>query len=352
VNSLRDVPGQLLATLDRTDRGVVLLAVDGLAHSVAADHWQPSTLAALRSTVPSTSTTAWLTSVTGVGPDEHGLPGMVFRLPADGTLVYAVNGNTLASGPADPQARTGLLWPHPTVFQRAGVRCVALGREMDGLSGPWAGAVLAGCVRVAVTDQARLASQAADPSALVAGVAGDVDDVLATAGGRLLLWVYVNLDDYVHRNGYDDAVRAALTVLAGHAERWAGAGWTVLAHADHGQVPCVADPDLVRAFAAVDDPADCLVPAGGAGRIRWLYPKPGRRERVAERLAGVLGDTARVVSVDDVPELAAPSLAGRVGRVVAIATSPRFPVPDPGLLYEHGALDDDEMLVPFATWLP
>jgi hypothetical protein len=355
--SLRDVPDRVLTALDRADRGVVVLAVDGLAYAVAAEHWRPGTLDRLRSTVPSTSTTAWLTSVTGVGPERHGLPGMVFRLPADGTLVYAVSGTTLATGPADPQGRPGLLWPQPTVFQRAaarGVRCVALGREMDGLTGPWAAAVLAGCTRVAVTERARLAEQAARPLALVAGVTGDVAQVLATGphDRPMLVWAYVNLDDYVHRHGYDDAARAALAALAEHAEGWTAGGWTVLAHADHGQVRCAPDPDLVRAFAAVDDPADCLVPAGGAGRIRWLYPKPGRTERVADRLADALGDAARVLPAGQVPELNRPGLAGRVGPVVAIAASPRFPVPDPALRYEHGGFDDDEMHVPFATWRP
>ena len=361
MESLRGVPDRVLAALDRADRGVIVLAVDGLAYSVAAQQWRPSTLDRLRSTVPSTSTTAWLTSVTGVGPERHGVPGMVFRLPAEGTLVYAVNGRTLATGAADSRARPGLLWPQPTMFQRAGelgVRCVALGREMDGLTGPWAQAVLAGCARVAVTEPARLAEQAADPRTLVDGVASDVTEVLRTdpATGPVLLWAYLNLDDYVHRHGYDDAVRTALTRLAEHARQWAALGWTVLAHADHGQVRCDPDPDLVRAFAAVDDPADCLLPAGGAGRIRWLYPKPGRIERVAQRLADALGDAARVLPVEQVPELggagAAQALTGRVGPVVAIAASPRFPVPDPALRYEHGGLDDEEMHVPFAAWLP
>jgi hypothetical protein len=345
MRDLRDVPDRVLAALDRADRGVIVLAIDGLAYDTAAECWQPSTLDLLRSTVPSTSTTAWLTSVTGVGPERHGLPGMVFRLPADGTLVYAVNGTTLATGPADPQARPGLLWPHPTVFQRADVRCVALGRELNNLTGPWAPAVLAGCDRVTVTAPSRLAEQAADPRTLVAGVAADITEVLAEP---MLLWAYVNLDDYVHRHGYDDAVRTAMTELAGHAEQWAADGWTVLAHADHGQVPCAPDPALIRAFDTVDNPQDCLVPAGGAGRIRWLYPKPDRTEQVADRLADALGDAARVLPLAEVPELS--TLTGRVGSVVAIAASPRFPVPDPTLRYEHGGLDDDELHVPFAVW--
>src|SRR6266852_5395215 len=225
MQSLRDVPDRILAALDQANRGVIVLAIDGLSHTVAAEHWQPSTLDLLHSTIPSTSTTAWLTSVTGVGPEQHGLPGMVFRLPADGTLVYAVNGTTLAIGPADPNARPGLLWPHPTVFQRTDVRCVAFGRELDGLTGPWAPALLAGSERLTGPSQL-----AADPRTLVASVASDITQVLTEP---MLLWTYVNLDDYIHRHGYDDAIRTALTQLAGHAERWAADGWTVLAHADH-----------------------------------------------------------------------------------------------------------------------
>jgi hypothetical protein len=199
-----------------------------------------------------------------------------------------------------------------------------------------------------VTEPSELAAQAADPRALVEGVARDVTEVLT--GHPTLLWAYVNLDDYIHRHGYDDAVRRALTQLANHAEQWAANGWTVLAHADHGQVRCDPDPDLTRAFATVDNPADCLLPAGGAGRIRWLYPKPDRTDHVSAQLATALGDTARVLPIEKVPELN--TLTGRVGPVVAIATSPRFPVPDPTLRYEHGGLDDDEMHVPFATWHP
>lgn len=356
--SLRVVPERVLDELGRARRGVIVLAADGLGHAVAAQHWQPSTLDCLSSTVPSTSTTAWLTALTGVGPAEHGVVGMVFRLPAEGSLVCAVNGTTLAHGPAEPAAPAGLVWPHPTVFDRAttlGVRCVAIGREIDGLTGPWAPALLAGSTRADSLAADRLAEQAADPRRLTDGVAADVDTVLTSGTPTpTLLWIYVNLDDYVHRNGYDDAVCDAVAGLGRHAERWAGAGWTVLCHSDHGQVRCEPDPDLVRAWAAVDDPRDCLLPSGGAGRIRWLYPRPGNEARVAARLAEALGDAAVVLPAEDMPELgsacAAGSLRGRVGAVVAIAASERFPVPDPSLSYEHGGLDPAELLVPFAVW--
>jgi hypothetical protein len=169
----------------------------------------------------------------------------------------------------------------------------------------------------------------------------------------VLLWVYVNLDDYVHANGYDERVLAALRRLDGVARGWAGAGWTVVAHSDHGQVPVRPDPALAQAWARVDDPHECELPGGGAGRVRWLYPRAGREEAVRARLADALGDAAVVLAAC---ELALPPGLGlpldRVGAVLAIAASESFPVPDLGMRYEHGGLDVDEMVIPFAVWRP
>jgi hypothetical protein len=135
--------------------------------------------------------------------------------------------------------------------------------------------------------------------------------------------------------------------LEDEARGWAAAGWTVVAHSDHGQVPARPESALAVAWAAVDTPGDCVLPAGGAGRVRWLYPRPGREDAVHARLADAMGDAAVVVRASqlDLPP-------DRVGSVVGIATSPRFPVPDPGLHYEHGGTDTDEMIIPFAVWRP
>jgi hypothetical protein len=246
--------------------------------------------------------------------------------------------------------------PRPTVFERAtaaGARCLALGRELHHLPGPWAPALLRGSNRVPVaTTPATLAAEAADPERLVDAVAADVAAVLGGAtDARVLLWVYVNVDHYVHANGYDERVLAALRRLDGTASGWAGDGWTVVAHADHGQVPVRPDPALAAAWSGVDEPRECEVPGGGAGRVRWLYPRAGREEAVRERLADALGDAAVVVSLSELdlpPQLGLPH--ERVGSVVAIAASDAFPIPDQGLRYEHGGLDVDEMVIPFAVW--
>ena len=341
---LASVPGRLRTEIARAQRGVLVLAVDGLSYRCAAHAWQPGRLDRLASTLPSTSATAWLTAVTGAGPRRHGVPGMVYRVPGTGDLVHAVTGRVLATGPADAGGSPRSVEPVPTVFERAGVRCLALGRELDTLPGPWAGAVLRGAHRVPARPAAELAGQAADPGLLVAAVSAEVSTALA--GPAELLWVYVNLDDHLHRHGYDEPALRAVRRLGQAAEDWSASGWTVVAHSDHGQVPCRPDPTLANAWAEADNPQDCLLPAGGAGRLRWLYPRPGRADALASRLAAAMGDAATVHRPDD---LGLPA-DGRVGEVVAIAASDRFPLPDPGLRYEHGGMTEDEVAVPFAVW--
>jgi len=354
--SLADIPDVALAELSRARRGVIMLAVDGLSYDAAlAAGWRTAELTSLASTFPSTSTTAWLTAMTGVGPAQHGVPGMVYRVPGRGCLVYAVTGRVLAQGPADPGGDPGLVIGHPTIFDRAvadGVQCRAVAREIAHLPGPWAQALLRGATVVPAAPAEMLTRHARDPALLVDAAMKEVDEQIGgqargQAGGvrrqPMLLWTYVNLDDYLHRHGYDERAVTAMAELGSRAARWAQAGWTVIGHSDHGQVRCAPDENLVRAWSALDDPARRLLPAGGAGRVRWLYPAPGDEGEVGGRLAAALGSSARIVATDE-------ALRDRVGPVIAIAADERFPVPDTSLSWEHGADSADETVVPLAIW--
>lgn len=336
--TLASVPDLLLDELARAERGVVVLAVDGLSYPAAVDAgWQPTVLL---STFPSTSAPAWLTALTGVGPDRHGAVGMAYLVPGLGTLVNAITGDVLARCPAEPGGDRRIVVPAPTVFDRAGVDCRALAREIGHLSSPWARALLHGATVVPGPSPAELSTLATDPAGLVAGIAAAVEVELRSPG---LIWGYVNLDDYIHQHGYDAAVVAAATRLRESAARWARDGWTVVAHSDHGQVPHRPDPSLVAGWSDVDSPDDCLLPAGGAGRVRWLYPRPGRVEAVRDRLAALLGSSASVSLVEE---------PGRIGAVVAVGQDERFPGYDPTLRWEHGATAPDEVRVPLAIWRP
>lgn len=322
--SLAEVPSRLEDALRTANEGVIVLAVDGLSSDVAEQTWLGASISTLTSTVPSTSATAWLTALTGAPVDVHRVAGMVYRNGSG--LVHAITGT-----PSIPVL--------PTVLERHGATVLA--RELDLLNGTWAQALLRGCNRIPAPPQHKLASQAEDPPLLVANVVADLDKALPD---HSFLWTYVNIDDHVHRHGYDESVHEAMLRLDAHASRWAAQGWTVVAHSDHGQVPVAADPVLVDAWDEIVR-EECVIPSGGAGRLRWLYPKPDRLEAVFDRVATTLGDAATVHHASD---LGLPQ--PEAGPVVAVARNAKFPIPDPSAAYEHGGMDRAEIEVPYAVW--
>jgi hypothetical protein len=322
--SLAEIPSRLDHAVKSANRGVIVLAVDGLSSDVAKQSWLSASVSTLSSTVPSTSATAWLTALTGVPADVHRVPGTVYRNGSG--LVHAVNG-----APEIPEL--------PTVLQRHGATVLA--RELDLLEGTWAQALLRGCTRIPAPPRHKLTAQAEDPPLLVANVVADLDKALPDAR---FLWTYVNIDDHVHRHGYDESAHEAMLRLDAHASRWAAQGWTVVAHSDHGLVPVDPDPDLVEAWEEIVR-EECELPSGGAGRLRWLYPRQDRLEAVFDRVATTLGATATVHHATD---LGLPQ--PEAGPVVAVAASPRFPIPDPSVTYEHGGLSREEIDVPCAVW--
>jgi hypothetical protein len=358
------LPEVIERRLRAASRGVVVLAVDGLSYEAAGQTLPHAHLQPLRSTFPSTSTTAWLTAVTGVDAGEHGVVGMVYRAPGADRVTHLVSGRAMAfdrqNQTMDHQKNVGegeLVRRVPTLFDRcaaAGIPALAVGAELQQLSGAWVTALLHGAHTVPSTDTA----PSADPQAVVERTVREVEAVLAAPGpaAPCLVWAYVNLDDHIHRAGYDHRLRASVRLLDAAASRWADAGWSVLAHADHGLAPVAPRADLMEAWARLDSPGYCAMPGGGAGRVRWLYPLPGGERRLAERLADALGDHALVLTPDDLDRRgllpASPAVRERIGAVVAVAASPGFPVPDPGLAWEHGALTEAETLVPLASWGP
>ncbi|MGW1535298.1 alkaline phosphatase family protein [Streptomyces aureus] len=344
-------------TLRAASRGLCVLAVDGLSLDVAESALSHAHIRPLRSTFPSTSTTAWLTAVTGTDPGRHGAVGMVYRAPGADHVTHLVTGETYGFGPPRSPG-DALLHTAPTLFDHAaaeGRPALAIGAELERLTGPWVEAVLHGA-RI-VPSPAAGAPLTTDPVAVAERTVREVGAVLVRAFDTPpLVWAYVNLDDHIHRHGYDARLREALLLLDTAAARWADAGWSVLAHADHGQVEVTPSEALADAWARLDAPAHCRMPGGGAGRVRWLHPLPGHEWRVADMLRDRLADHALVLTPDELHArgllTVTPAVRERIGEVVALAASPHFPVPDPGVAWEHGSVSDGETLVPLASWNP
>ena len=348
MGELRIVP-DVLAGCWRSTSTVVVLALDGINYEVARGVWSQARVEALTSTFPTTSVTAWLTAATGLAPAEHGVLGVVYYLPEAGTCFHVFLDKALGRGEL-PQLR---MTDAPTFLERArddGVRCLANPGELASWPSAWTDAILRGAERVASPAD----WTALRPDPLGAADAAVRETEAALGPGPRLVWTFVNFDDYLHRRGYHESVLEALARLEQAAAEWAAAGHAVVAYADHGLVESVSDEEARRAWTEVTGPELCRCPPGGAGRVRWAYPRPGNEDELAEAVTAILDGRGIVTRRE---ELIAMGLLGdtelvaaRVGEVVALATGRTSPLSDADAPFDHGSWEREEMLVPLAIW--
>jgi hypothetical protein len=330
-------------------RRLVVLAVDGFGFATARQLLSPTRLEPLTSGFPTTTAPCLLTSVTGRAADEHGVIGVQYLHPDGRRTVDCHTGRLTrprSVAPPRPTRAPAL----PTVFQRLaafGVASVAVPGALAGLSPALRRRLLRGC---------RIEASPTGPTDLVDSVTAVLDGIgeLARTGPAPLVWAYLDLDSHIHRYGTDPAVLAAGQAIDAFANRLRRDGVAVLLYSDHGLAPSAPGAQTMAVWREADSPRWCRLPAGGAGRVRWLYPHAGQRDRLvgwlAERLPGVVVTTPEGLA--DLGLIRAGSVgARRLGEVVLLAQGPDFPAADPAA-FEHGSMTVDELLVPLAIWQP
>jgi hypothetical protein len=329
------------------DRRLLVIAVDGLGYEHAEAAYASADLRPLTSEFPTTTVACLMASLTGKPACEHGFIGVQY-LHADGQRVVNCHSGQVAGSSKTlirPTATPDLL----TVFDRLGalgVPSVVLPNELAGLHADVRNRMLHGAHA-----RHRTGSKEADPVGLVTAFAAELSALKLDAG--TLTWAYLDFDSHIHRYGFDRRVLAGAAALGELAGRLRDEGTSVLIFSDHGLTPSAPGQATMKAWNAVACERWCRLPAGGAGRVRWLYPHPGQAGRLAARLAGQLSD-AFVTSPEELAELgvlAAGSVGQRrIGEVVLLATGPDFPVPDPSTAFEHGSMTAAEVVVPMAIW--
>ena len=349
------VPGERdVLALPPTSRAVVLL-VDGLGaqllrrHAALAPYLSSLTARDLTSGFPATTATSLSSLGTGLSPGEHGITGYTsFVQELDETVGWLT-----WSGPGDLRERLvpEQVQPRPTVFERAqaaGVEVtVAAPAAFDG-SGLTRAVLRGGAYRGTLTP----------------------GDVVATAaqgcrrGRRSLVYCYTpDLDLTGHVRGVDsDAWRSQLVLVDGFAEELAARlppGTSLHVTGDHGMVDVpVEDKVDADTCGALREGVRALA---GEPRARHVHAVAGAEADVLARWQAELGDRMWVGSRDDAVRaglfgpVVSPAARSRIGDVVAIATSSvavvrweteaRFS----SLLGQHGALTDDERLVPLLS---
>ncbi|MDP9435045.1 MAG: alkaline phosphatase family protein, partial [Actinomycetota bacterium] len=180
-------------------------------------------------------------------------------------------------------------------------------------------------------------------------------------GERSLVYCYTpDLDLTGHVRGVgSEAWHSQLRLVDRFAEELATAlpaGTTLLVTADHGMVD-VADDDRVD-FDSTPALQDGVAALAGEPRARHVHVRPSAQDDVQAAWVGLLGDRMWVgpgeqaLAAGLLGPVVTPEARRRVGDVVAVATGPvavvrrRVEPMFSGLRGQHGALTDDELLVP------
>ena len=336
--------------LPAADR-VCLLLVDGMGevalrersgHAPALRRWRAGgEHRVLTAGFPTTTATSMGLLGTGLPPGAHGLVGYEVLDPDRDALLNQLQWD----GPVDPRR-----WqPHPTLFQSLAAAGVPVTRvappHFDG-SGLTEAALRGG--RFVGT-----------PERLEARVDAAVAAVRSTPRGLTYAY-WGRLDSTGHGEGVGSwqwgeeltRVDAAVAELTRRLPR----GTLLLVTADHGMV----DVGPARRLDLAHEPVlrEGVRHVGGEPRAVQLYTEPGAAADVARTWARRLDGCARVTTRAEAVAAGwfgpvEERVAGRIGDVLAVMTEPvavvdsaRMRPETLRLVGQHGALTDDERLVP------
>lgn len=324
-------------------RQVVVLALDGVNLAAAQTCWPSAETRLMSAVAPTTSSACWLSALTGLDVADHAVPGVVFSDPSGtGGLVNFLDHH----GP-------GLTSATENVFldaARLGRSPLAVLGDLEHYASSWRDALLAHARPVTghrfYTERGAYRRRPA--TEVAERIRTAVERTLAgpAAGRPCLLWCYVEVDQHVHRYGYDEHTMEVLTALADFATDLTTRDVLVVAHADHGLVPTVHDPGLAALLDELGRRHGFTM--GGAGRTRWLYPRRHTGAELAALVGEELPADVRILSADDVFRPGSPGRA-RVGDVLLVAEGEAF-LTDPEYRYDHGSFAPEETDTPFSVW--
>jgi hypothetical protein len=326
---------------DHERRDVVVLGVDGIPFDLGRACWSGAQVWGMRSVFPTTSATAWLSSLSGADVATHGLPGVVFKL--DGAADALVNVYEYRGPLGCPDGGN--------IFSDArdsGYLPVSIRGDLESIDCSWRELLLRHSDSLAgfrfYTSQQHLT-----PEELCSRLLRSITETLETAiaGRPRLLWCFVDADQHIHHYGYDAELTDFLQRLDILAGLLVQRGLIVVAHSDHGLVRTQHEPAIQQQLDRMEAEFGCVL--GGAGRTRWVYCSADQQVTVRERLERRLPSSVRVHPADAF--FPPHSLArARVGDLILVATGDEFITFD-GYQFDHGSDTDTELDVPLAVWM-
>jgi len=320
----------------------VLLVLDGLGWDQFQTHWDlMPTLStfvgqSIHTVAPTTTATALTSITTGLTPGEHGLVGYRMMLGGDvlNVLRWAVDDKIVRRQQPPPAVQ-----PFDPFLGYA-VPVVSMA-ELE--NSAFSEAHLRGSTPVGWRA----------PSSIAVTAAAQI-----AAGERFVYCYYGSIDKIAHERGfgpyYEAELRAADRLVADMLEALPS-GTSLMITADHGQVHVgdnIIHPseELLRGVTV----------QSGEGRFRWLHTSPGAQMDVAQTATAEVGDTAWVVTKEQVIDegwfgpTVAPPVRARLGDVALVARDDVtfHENADSGmyqLICRHGSLTSAEVNVPLVA---
>lgn len=327
-------------TLTSAD-SVVLLVLDGLgAHSLDAHRSRLPAMDALDSltittVVPSTTSSALTSIVTGLTPSQHGITG--FRMRVDQRVLNVLRWRFEDGHPP----------PDPFDIQR---HDAFLGRPVP--------AVTKREFRGSGFSEAHLRGSRFTGWSATSTLVEHCRRLVA-AGEPLVYAYYPGIDTVAHEfglhDGYFERELIAADRLVEELIATLPANVAVAVTADHGHVHLGAD-----GWVDLDPVRELVALCSGDGRFRYLHARRGAAAELLDAAKEAFGHLAWIYGRDELLEDGwlgseiSPSARRRVGDVVLAAREPvGFVDPalpgEAALLAAHGSITPDEMQVPLLT---
>ncbi|HEU5271304.1 MAG TPA: nucleotide pyrophosphatase/phosphodiesterase family protein [Jatrophihabitans sp.] len=334
---------------------IVVLLVDGLGWRLLRRYAEYAPFLAglagrpLTAGFPTTTATSLASLGTGRPPGEHGLTGYTSLIDELGQPINWLRWQVAPSGGnlldrLDPEQ----LQPIPTALERgerAGVTVSVVSSYGFQGSGLTRAVLRGGSYRPVFTT--------ADTATTVAA---------AARSGRpsLIYCYYSELDLIGHGRGcHSEAWRLQLALIDRAAQLLAERlpdDALLLVTADHGMVDV---PDAAKVdYDAEPELSDGVEAIAGEARVRYLHVAPGRLSEVRQRWQDRLAGSFVVLGRDEAIErgwygpAVGPVARQRIGDLVVLATGPGAVVRRRAeqrlstMIGQHGALTEDELLVP------
>ena len=324
--------------LTASRRDIIILAIDGIPHELALASWPHANIYRMCSVFPTTSSTAWLSSLTGAEVERHGIPGVVFKI-ADGELINIFEYRGWLDSPT-----------MGNIFSDAvdnGYFPISVMGDLEPYDCAWRSALLSHS-QLMRGYRFYTAPQPNEPTALCQKVLRAVSACLEVHSSKKpkLVWCFIDADRHIHHRGYDEDLMRFLGLIEDLALGFTRQGAVVIAHSDHGLTRTNHNLAVQLLLEQLQAQYKCVI--GGAGRTRWIYARPATEDHLFAILERSLPSTIRVCLADEV--FGTGSLArARVGAIVLIAKGEEF-MTFSGQQFEHGSATEAELYVPFAQW--